>query len=121
MNCGFDTLRQRGFIQQMSSDWPLRYLMEAGPVATSLHAGSLMPIMAMRHLQCAYVNGRAVHDVNSRVDAMTIKDGAIIHRHEKKKYHRILVRQAYGSAGWPSPAGATLPACGHSTAYFSRV
>jgi len=62
MNAGINTLRDRGFIQQVTAEGPLKELMEHGPVtyyvgfdptASSLHAGSLMPIMAMRHLQLA--------------------------------------------------------------------
>ena len=57
-----DTLRQRGFVQQCTDEAALdKLLAEASipfycgfdPTAESLHCGSLMPIMAMAHLQRA--------------------------------------------------------------------
>src|SRR5688500_17500942 len=57
-----DTLKERGFVQQCT-DWealakhlesgPARYYVGFDATATSLHAGSLVPIMAMAHLQRA--------------------------------------------------------------------
>jgi tyrosyl-tRNA synthetase len=59
-----ETLRARGFVQQVSDEAELGALLAAGPVtfyagfdptAPSLHVGSLVPLMAMAHL------GRAGH------------------------------------------------------------
>src|SRR5947209_10562966 len=64
-----DSLRDRGFVQQCTDEPALGKLLEAGPVtfycgfdptADSLHCGSLMPIMAMAHLQHAGHNPIAV-------------------------------------------------------------
>ena len=58
----FDTLKERGFISQVSDEQAVREMLARPPVtfyigfdstATSLHAGSLVPIMAMMHLQRA--------------------------------------------------------------------
>src|SRR5919197_5808060 len=57
-----DTLRDRGFVAQISDDAGLRRALDAGPVtvyqgfdptAPSLHTGSLVGIMALAHLQHA--------------------------------------------------------------------
>jgi len=57
-----DTLKERGFIAQVSDEEALRKNLNSGTVtfyigfdgsASSLHAGSLVPIMAMMHLQRA--------------------------------------------------------------------
>jgi len=57
-----DTLKERGFIAQISDEEALRKNLSSGTVtfyigfdgsASSLHAGSLVPIMAMMHLQRA--------------------------------------------------------------------
>jgi tyrosyl-tRNA synthetase len=57
-----ETLRERGFVQQCTDEAALSKLLDAGPVpfycgfdptADSLHCGSLVPIMAMAHLQRA--------------------------------------------------------------------
>jgi tyrosyl-tRNA synthetase len=57
-----DTLKERGFLQQSTDESDLRsYLSEPGatcylgfdPTAGSLHIGSLVPIMALKHLQNA--------------------------------------------------------------------
>jgi len=57
-----ETLRERGFVQQCTDAAGLEMLLAQGnvpfyagfdPTADSLHAGSLMPIMAMAHLQRA--------------------------------------------------------------------
>jgi tyrosyl-tRNA synthetase len=54
-----DSLRERGFIQQVSDEAALRDQLSRGPVtyycgfdptASSLHVGSLVPLMAMAHL-----------------------------------------------------------------------
>lgn len=59
-----DTLKERGFLQQSTDEVGLRsYLSETGatcylgfdPTAGSLHIGSLLPIMALKHLQDAGV------------------------------------------------------------------
>jgi tyrosyl-tRNA synthetase len=58
----YDVLMERGFIAQVSDEEAVREMLEGDPVtfyigydstATSLHAGSLVPIMAMMHLQKA--------------------------------------------------------------------
>ncbi len=57
-----ETLKRRGFLQQMTDEASLSEILDAGPTtfyvgfdatAPSLHAGSLVPIMAMAHLQRA--------------------------------------------------------------------
>ncbi len=56
----YDILEERGFVQQVTDRDAVRNLFESGrvtyyigfdPTAPSLHAGSLMPIMAMAHVQ----------------------------------------------------------------------
>lgn len=58
----YDILKARGFIAQASDEDDVRKMLEGDPItyyigydssATSLHAGSLVPIMAMAHLQRA--------------------------------------------------------------------
>jgi len=58
----YDILKERGFIAQASDEVDIRKMLGGDPVtyyigydssATSLHAGSLVPIMAMMHLQQA--------------------------------------------------------------------
>ena len=58
----YDVLKERGFIAQASDEADLRKMLRGEPItfyigydssATSLHAGSLVPIMAMMHLQRA--------------------------------------------------------------------
>ena len=58
----YDILKERGFIAQASDEADVRKLLGGDPItyyigydssATSLHAGSLVPIMAMMHLQRA--------------------------------------------------------------------
>ena len=58
----FDELKARGFIAQVSNEEAVRKMLGQGPVtfyigydctAASLHAGSLVPIMAMAHLRKA--------------------------------------------------------------------
>lgn len=58
----FDNLSSRGFVKQCSNELALRKLLTEGPLvfyagfdptADSLHVGSLVPIMAMAHLQKA--------------------------------------------------------------------
>lgn len=62
MSNAFDVLRERGFVQQCTDAEAVRKLLGEPPVvyycgfdptADSLHCGSLMPIMAMAHLQRA--------------------------------------------------------------------
>lgn len=56
-----DTLRERGFIEQLTDETKLREALSKpstcyigfDPTATSLHAGSLVPIMALAHMQQA--------------------------------------------------------------------
>ncbi len=57
-----ETLKRRGFLQQMTDEASLSEILASGPTtfyvgfdatAPSLHAGSLVPIMAMAHLQRA--------------------------------------------------------------------
>lgn len=58
----FETLQQRGFVQQCTNEeivsrllteTQIAYYVGFDPTADSLHAGSLVPIMAMAHLQQA--------------------------------------------------------------------
>ncbi|MYF97994.1 tyrosine--tRNA ligase [Candidatus Poribacteria bacterium] len=58
----FETLEERGFVQQCTNEEnvahllsgnPITYYVGFDPTADSLHAGSLVPIMAMAHLQRA--------------------------------------------------------------------
>ncbi|MGB3861891.1 MAG: tyrosine--tRNA ligase [Candidatus Aminicenantaceae bacterium] len=58
----YDILKERGFIAQASDEADVRKILGGDPItyyigydssATSLHAGSLVPIMAMMHLQQA--------------------------------------------------------------------
>jgi tyrosyl-tRNA synthetase len=58
----YDILKERGFIAQASDEADVRKMLGGDPItyyigydssATSLHAGSLVPIMAMKHLQQA--------------------------------------------------------------------
>src|SRR3972149_1995590 len=58
----YDILKERGFIAQVSDEEATRRMLGGAPItfyigtdstATSLHAGSLVPIMAMMHLQRA--------------------------------------------------------------------
>ncbi len=62
MTSAFDILQERGFVQQCTDTEVVRKLLAQPPVvfycgfdptADSLHCGSLMPIMAMMHLQRA--------------------------------------------------------------------
>ncbi|MGE5652942.1 MAG: tyrosine--tRNA ligase, partial [Bacillota bacterium] len=57
-----DTLRERGFVQQLTHDEELRKLFETervtayvgvDPTADSMHVGHMLPIMALAHLQRA--------------------------------------------------------------------
>ena len=56
----YDVLAERGFIEQVTDEEPVRSLLGAqsitcyigfDPTATSLHIGSLVPIMALMHMQ----------------------------------------------------------------------
>jgi tyrosyl-tRNA synthetase len=56
----FQTLKERGFVSQVTDEEALKKLLAEGPVtfyigfdptADSLHAGSLLPLMAMAHMQ----------------------------------------------------------------------
>jgi tyrosyl-tRNA synthetase len=58
----YDILKERGFIAQASDEADVQKMLDGDPIsfyigydssATSLHAGSLVPIMAMKHLQQA--------------------------------------------------------------------
>jgi tyrosyl-tRNA synthetase len=62
MPSAFEVLHERGFVQQCTDEAVVRKILAQPPVvyycgfdptADSLHCGSLMPIMAMAHLQCA--------------------------------------------------------------------
>jgi tyrosyl-tRNA synthetase len=62
MPSAFDVLHERGFVQQCTDETAVRKILDQPPVvfycgfdptADSLHCGSLMPIMAMAHLQGA--------------------------------------------------------------------
>jgi tyrosyl-tRNA synthetase len=55
----FDVLQMRGFIENTTDDKAIRELLEKpvvgyigfDPTASSLHVGSLVPIMALAHMQ----------------------------------------------------------------------
>lgn len=60
MKSAYDTLKERGFVEQVTDEALIRELFDAGPVscyigfdptATSLHIGSLIPIMSLAHMQ----------------------------------------------------------------------
>ncbi len=60
MKSAYDILEARGFIEQVTDETLIKKLFAAGPVtcyigfdptATSLHIGSLVPIMALAHMQ----------------------------------------------------------------------
>ena len=60
MKSVFEELQQRGFVEQVSDEAALRQLLESkkitcyvgfDPTADSLHVGSLVPIMALAHMQ----------------------------------------------------------------------
>lgn len=60
MKSAYDILKQRGFIEQVTDEALIKKLFVAGkvtcyigfdPTATSLHIGSLVPIMALAHMQ----------------------------------------------------------------------
>ena len=60
MKSAYDILKERGFIEQVTDEALIKKLFAAGkvtcyigfdPTATSLHIGSLVPIMALAHMQ----------------------------------------------------------------------
>src|SRR5664280_947799 len=60
MKGAYEVLKERGFIEQVTDEALIKELFGAGPVtcyigfdptATSLHIGSLVPIMALAHMQ----------------------------------------------------------------------
>jgi tyrosyl-tRNA synthetase len=60
MKSAYDVLKERGFIEQVTDETLIKKFFETGPVtcyigfdptATSLHIGSLVPIMALTHMQ----------------------------------------------------------------------
>lgn len=60
MKSAYDILKERGFVEQVTDEALIRELFDAGPVtcyigfdptATSLHIGSLVPIMSLAHMQ----------------------------------------------------------------------
>lgn len=60
MRSAYDILKERGFIEQVTDEALIKKLFAAGkvtcyigfdPTATSLHIGSLVPIMALMHMQ----------------------------------------------------------------------
>jgi tyrosyl-tRNA synthetase len=60
MKSAYDILKERGFIEQVTDEAQIKKLYAAGkvtcyigfdPTATSLHIGSLIPIMALAHMQ----------------------------------------------------------------------
>ncbi|MGD0022923.1 MAG: tyrosine--tRNA ligase, partial [Smithellaceae bacterium] len=66
MKSTYDILKERGFIEQVTDEALIKKLFAAGkvtcyigfdPTATSLHIGSLVPIMALAHMQA---NGNKV-------------------------------------------------------------
>lgn len=57
----YDVFMERGFVEQTTDDEAIRQLLDSheitcyigfDPTATSLHIGSLVPIMALAHMQC---------------------------------------------------------------------
>lgn len=60
MKSAYDILKERGFVEQVTDEALIRELFNAGsvtcyigfdPTATSLHIGSLIPIMSLAHMQ----------------------------------------------------------------------
>jgi tyrosyl-tRNA synthetase len=60
MKSAYDILKERGFVEQVTDEALIRELFDAGsvtcyigfdPTATSLHIGSLVPIMSLAHMQ----------------------------------------------------------------------
>lgn len=60
MKSAYDVLKERGFIEQVTDETLIKKMFAAGPLtcyigfdptATSLHIGSLVPIMALAHMQ----------------------------------------------------------------------
>jgi tyrosyl-tRNA synthetase len=60
MKSAYEILKERGFIEQVTDETLIKKIFSAGPVtcyigfdptATSLHIGSLVPIMALAHMQ----------------------------------------------------------------------
>ncbi|MEN6623463.1 MAG: tyrosine--tRNA ligase [Smithella sp.] len=60
MKSAYDILKERGFVEQVTDEALIRELFDAGsvtcyigfdPTATSLHIGSLIPIMSLAHMQ----------------------------------------------------------------------
>ena len=60
MKSAYDILKERGFIEQVTDETLIKEMFAAGPVtcyigfdptATSLHIGSLVPIMSLAHMQ----------------------------------------------------------------------
>ncbi|MDD5475188.1 MAG: tyrosine--tRNA ligase [Syntrophales bacterium] len=89
----FDTLKERGFIEQASDEPLIRELLEReritcyigfDPTAMSLHIGSLVPIMALAHMQ------RAGHRVIALVGGGT---GLIGDPSGKSELRRVLTRE----------------------------
>ena len=59
MKSAYEILKERGFVEQVTSETLISELFAGGPVtcyigfdptATSLHVGSLVPIMALAHM-----------------------------------------------------------------------
>ncbi len=104
----YDELKERGFVAQVSDETAVREALGEGPVtfyvgfdstATSLHAGSLVPIMAMVHLRraghraIAVVGGGTtmVGDPSGREEMRRMLDEATI-RAQGKRIHVQLDR-----------------------------
>lgn len=107
----YDVLKRRGFIAQVSDEEAVRQMLGSGPVtfyvgfdstAKSLHAGSLVPIMAMLHLQRAghrpiFLTGGGTTmvgdpsgktEMRQMLDEATIRAyGASIHRQVNRYFH----------------------------------
>jgi tyrosyl-tRNA synthetase len=94
----YDILKERGFIAQVSDEEASREMLGGDPItfyigfdstATSLHAGSLVPIMAMMHLQraghrpIAIVGGGTtmVGDPSGRTELRQLLDEEVIRAH----------------------------------------
>ena len=78
----FSVLQERGFVQQCNdlaglrtrlSERPMNYYVGFDPTRDSLHCGSLMPIMAMAHMQRAGHVGR--RQLDGEIGAIGVECG----------------------------------------------
>jgi tyrosyl-tRNA synthetase len=111
----YDVLKERGFIAQVSDEEAAREMLGGDPItfyigfdstATSLHAGSLVPIMAMMHLQraghrpIAIVGGGTtmVGDPSGRTELRQMLDEGTIRAHGRS-IHAQMNRYLHFDAG----------------------